>query len=668
MPRQTHSRFRHFSFFILHFSLAALAVCAASAATVSKPTFSAAHGFYSSTFSVKISSATAGATIRYTTDGSLPTASYGTVLSNGGSVSIGTTTPLRAVGCMGGMTTSAAQTQTYIFTAKVIRQTQPSGYPSVWGAKTADYDMDQSIVNGYTSIQNDLKAIPTLSIVGNKNDFFTSTGVYYTGGGYNSKDSSGNIIPANTIEKPVSVELIYPAGFPTSFKGFQIDCGIRAHSHTLLKRSFKLFFRAKWGPKKLSYPFFESAKRNAGSAATRFDKLVLRAGCNDMADNSNELKAVTYTRDQWARDSLIEMTGIGSHGIFVHLYINGMYWGVYNPCERPEHSFSREYLDRSGSKDNWFAVDRDYEWGASRGALVNGGSTRWAYLHSTLRKQDLSTSANYQTVQQYLDLTQYCDDIVLHWYSGCGDWPGNNWYACHRKSPATPAKYFGWDMESSWIDSGDWGQYDRSNDGAWVHPAYYSSTASHYPRDNPQLFRKLVANSDFKALLADRAYKHLYNGGALTESNAKARWSSLCSYMDSPVVAESARWGDGHSGGYTYNRNTHFRNARNYVNGLMTGNVNRLISAMQARGWYPSITPPTFSQYGGTVAAGFKLTVNKGSAGTLYYRTDGEDPRASGGGVRSGSASSTAAVVLTLNTTATVKARMKNSATWSALA
>jgi uncharacterized repeat protein (TIGR03803 family) len=89
--------------------VAATAIARASAAAT--PAFSPAAGTYTSAQSVAITSATGGATIAYTTDGSTPTESggsvtNGTLLSNGGSVSIGATTRLNAIAFESGFTDS----------------------------------------------------------------------------------------------------------------------------------------------------------------------------------------------------------------------------------------------------------------------------------------------------------------------------------------------------------------------------------------------------------------------------------------------------------------------------------------------------------------------------------------------------------------------------------
>ena len=86
--------------------------------------------------------------------------------------------------------------------------------------------------------------------------------------------------------------------------------------------------------------------------------------------------------------------------------------------------------------------------------------------------------------------------------------------------------------------------------------------------------------------------------------------------------------------------------------------------------------PPVFSHYGGTVPQGTSLSISRHtgtapsgysyvSGGTIYYTTDGSDPRASNGAL-----SATAAAYstpLTLNAVATVKARLRNGSAWSPL-
>ncbi len=78
---------------------------------VEAPTFNAPSGTYPSAQSVTLTSATSGATIRYTVDGTTPTDSHGTVYSS--PVSVTATGTLKAVAYKAGLTDSAVSVATY---------------------------------------------------------------------------------------------------------------------------------------------------------------------------------------------------------------------------------------------------------------------------------------------------------------------------------------------------------------------------------------------------------------------------------------------------------------------------------------------------------------------------------------------------------------------------
>jgi unsaturated rhamnogalacturonyl hydrolase len=79
--------------------------------TVAKPTFNPSGGTFSSAQTVTISTTTGGASIRYTTDGSTPSETAGTIYS--GPVNISSTTTLNAIAYESGMTDSAIASATY---------------------------------------------------------------------------------------------------------------------------------------------------------------------------------------------------------------------------------------------------------------------------------------------------------------------------------------------------------------------------------------------------------------------------------------------------------------------------------------------------------------------------------------------------------------------------
>ena len=79
--------------------------------TVATPTFSVAGGTYASAQTVAISTATAGATIRYSTDGSTPSSTSGSVYN--GAVTVAATATVKAIAYKSGWNDSSVMAATY---------------------------------------------------------------------------------------------------------------------------------------------------------------------------------------------------------------------------------------------------------------------------------------------------------------------------------------------------------------------------------------------------------------------------------------------------------------------------------------------------------------------------------------------------------------------------
>jgi hypothetical protein len=575
--------------------------------------FSHHRGFYESPFTLSIACNTNGAAIHYTLNGSEPNESGG-----GGPININQTTTLRATAFKPGYVPTDVDTQTYIFLEDIL--TQPNMDPAVVAAY------------GTSVLKNAFKSIPTLSIAMNEDDY----GILIT---------EGVLKP----ELPASAELIYPD--PNEGEGVQINCGISRHSHLKTKQAFRLELKSEFGPSSLHYPFFESDPIGAESAVDTFDRIVLRSPGN---------MPVTYVGDPWTAETQVDMCGIGVHSTHVHLYVNGEYRGVYNPKERPDAWFTSSYF--GGDFEDYFATNHGIERCCGGGCPIilnspchlSGDNTRFDQMMNMAYQRDLEDPCKYAEFTTLCDAAEYADYTVLFWFSGFGDNMDNNWYAGMRNNPLVGAfppegfMMFMWDAEYVFLNKGG----PPGSEDPWV--PYYYFNAGWMISD---IWRALFENHDFRMLFADRVYKHCFNGGALIDSKAQARWDGLTDFISQAVICEKARWG-GSDTPTTVN---------------MTGHVQIFIDAL--RNWshasypginlYPDIDPPTFNQHGGQVPSGFGLTMtNSNGSGTIYYTLDGTDPRAPVSGSPVGTSYGGA---ITLNQSRHVKARVYRSGEWSAL-
>jgi hypothetical protein len=582
---------------------------------VAGPRFSHEHGLYEGAFTLTLSCDTPGAVIRYTTDGRPPVDTSRQVYT--APLAIGKTTCVRAAAFKPGWRPSRVETRTFIFVNDVQRQpTNPSGFPAAWGVTPADYEMDPEIVNGLVrqQLNQALKSLPTMSIVMDVEDLFGAKGIY------TNWSSSGD-----AWERPGSVELIQPDGS----EGFQVNCGVRIYGgvgRREAKKSFRLQFTRTYGPTELHYPLF------GAEAADRFDQLVLRANFNDAYTWGGNRSQ--YIRDEFVRRLQLALGRPAPHGTFVHLYLNGLYWGLYNPTERPESSFAATYF--GGEKEDWDALN-------SGRPLGTGTATNYNAMLS-LARQGLESNVNYQKIQgnnpdgtrnpkyiDYLDLDNYIDYLLLNFFVGNKDWPVHNWYAAMNRVQTSGWKWFTWDAE-------------------WV-MGMNSAVTDNITNVNTYLcepYSRLRANPEFCLRFADRAYNAFFHGGPLYVDSVNPQWdrshpernrpaalyAQLADLIEKAMAAESARWGDAQSAA-PY-RIDQWRSERDWVlNTYLAQRSAVVLDQLRSAGLYPIVDAPVFQingvpQQGGIVPANGRLTMVAPARAMVYYTTDGSDPRQPG--------------------------------------
>ena len=130
---------------------------AAAPATVANVTFSPTGGIFSTAQNVVLATTTAGATIRYTTDGSLPTETVGTVYSS--AINVATTTTIKAIAYKDGSIESTVSSATYTISA--IPPTTQIIYDDALGMdwQNWSYDAGDWDFNNSTQVKQGTKSI-----------------------------------------------------------------------------------------------------------------------------------------------------------------------------------------------------------------------------------------------------------------------------------------------------------------------------------------------------------------------------------------------------------------------------------------------------------------------------------------------------------------------------
>ncbi|MGA2068975.1 MAG: lamin tail domain-containing protein, partial [Thermoguttaceae bacterium] len=601
-------------------------------------------------------------------------AARGTLCS--GPITISTTTELQAVMVDAAGDVGTVQCESYVFPAAVATQSNNPGgsFPTVWNGTingedvAADYAM--SPVAGYTTQQviNALSSLSTMSIVTSNTNMFGPLGLYSNSDNHN-------------LEYPASFEYFNPIAGTTDFGslvGLSMYGGVGRDAQ-YLKHGMQVSFDQSDGASLMPENIFGDGYLPDG--------LILRQAFNDGWSWGGASTA--FIHDQWVRDALTALGTQNTPGIWVQLFVNGQYWGLYNAVANIDSDYAAYFF--GGQKS-----DYDVYHYASDGFEVKSGSmTPWTDLFNvathgnvagtgTASPTVLANPAAYALMSQYLNLPAFCDYIIVNYYAGNLDWDTHNYSAVY--SPSLGFVFQDWDGEmtlfSGWNGSPD-----------------VNVTADDNTGDPTQLFVQLLANPDFRQMFADHVYEDLST--ALSPTTAAAMYQKEANTISQPnaagtfggaIIDEAARWGNLGELAQTWNElgtpatwSSHIATELGSWFPVRTAEMFTQfatpVTFTPAAGggttqytytMYPSFGPPTLLvngtvENGGTILPGASLTMTMTApAGALiYYTTDGSDPRASGGGVGATAVAYSGAITLTQGEE--IKARVLSGITWSAL-
>ncbi|MGC6466920.1 MAG: CotH kinase family protein [Akkermansiaceae bacterium] len=571
--------------------------------------FSATRGIYATPFSLTLSPHTPGASVLYSLDGSEPTTPFTLPIPISG------TQVVRATEVLEGYKPHPPVAHTFIFPNEVITQPEfPDGFPIDWlpddasGAlapipRRSDYEMDPAIVSQspFTDrqgvafeIPEALQSLPSLCLtLPNEEMWDPEIGLH-----------ANALKRGRDWEREISMEIINPA----NGEHFQTACGLRIHGGRgrvaeMLKKSFRLYFRGDYGATKLTYPLFE------GMPDGGVDHLVLRGGngktwaspWRDLTGGGNSLPRVTYLRDQFLRDTNRAMNQPSFAGTFAHLYINGIYWGLYNPVERPGGPFAA----------NHFGGEAETDWDFLKWAnglptqVVHGDLDAWNEVLDLARD---NPTGNYADLEERVDLDNLADFLISNFYVGNIDWAGtrNNGYAFRSRIglPDHKFRFLCWDGEECLL-----------NPNA-------DSTETTRETTPMELHLLLRTVPEYRRRFADRVHRHLVDeNGVLLTGTATARHDALADLVDEAIVAESARWGDllRPDNPYTYEQDWTSEIANIRTN-YLTRRPSTTLAQLRSDGLYPATVAPVASLNG---TSSFTLTA---PAGVIWHTTDGSDP------------------------------------------
>lgn len=286
------------------------------------PVFSRESGFYSDEFELTLS-APEGYNIYYTLDGSEPTkesARYESplkvydrspednVYSAVTDIDFDYTAPEKPVDKA--MIVRAAAEDSEGNLSRIASKTYFVGYSE------ADCEMNMRVISLVTDPDN---------------LFDVEKGIYVNGSNYNNEMGLPNYdYKGREWERPVNMTV-----FENGKAEYSADMGIRiqgAASRMEPQKSFALYARSEYGPRKIEYDFFDGKLKNtSGKVIDKFDCIILRNGGNDVK---------TKIRDRLNQELAADRSFGTQAQTECVVFIDGEFWGLYNINEK----LSEEYV------------------------------------------------------------------------------------------------------------------------------------------------------------------------------------------------------------------------------------------------------------------------------------------------------------------------------------
>ena len=297
---------------------------------------------------------------------------------------------------------------------------------------------------------------------------------------------------------------------------FQSSCAVKISGNAStsrwknLKLSFRIGFKADCGPTKLKAQLFGKG------SPKQYDWFILRG--------EFDRRLGLQLKDPFVKNSMRGLGQYSAYNRFVHVYLNGMYWGMYNLCEYMDENCMRDNL---GGKASDYDVLKDFvdvkagdtiAWSQMANIAATVSKDTTAYQRLLGNNPDGTPNPEYPMYLDPVNLIEYC---LLNFYVENTDWDNKNWLGAQRKTESEGFQFIVWDAE-------------------WIMPDIISKTSGMDWRPTT-FFMTLFEAADFRKLTISRINNLLFEDGPLTPKQCTERYKKGFDEIDTALIADQAR-------------------------------------------------------------------------------------------------------------------------------
>ena len=365
-------------------------------------TFSVAGGFHAAPIDLELSAGRDDVEIRYTLDGSEPTA-QSTLYTGPIRIEDRTSEPndLSAILEISHNYANAAPPADDVFKGTVVRAA------AFARGERSDVATRTFFVHPEAGQRFSL---PVVSLTAHRDSLFGyERGIYTLGKIWDDAGQSSALWAAANYsqrgddwERPVHMEMYESDGSMAVSQ----DIGLRLHggaSRAFPQKSFRLYSRSDYGTSRFRHRFFPELDLDD------FNRLILRQSGQDVV--------MTLFRDAYIQETVKHLRFPTQSTRAVIVFLNGEYWGIYNIRER----FDIHFIETR------YGIDREQtDLMTGNASLKDGEREHYDALRNYINTNDPADDHHFRHIQTMMDTGNFMDYYIAQIYARNTDWPHNN--------------------------------------------------------------------------------------------------------------------------------------------------------------------------------------------------------------------------------------------------
>jgi hypothetical protein len=279
------------------------------------------------------------------------------------------------------------------------------------------------------------------------------------------------------------------------------------------------------------------------STRTDFQRLILRAAGDDNfpADYRPNNLGSCHVRDAYIH-MLAKKGGMNldvRNAEKCVVYLNGLYWGVYDIRENPDEHDYTDYYYGQDKYNLYYILTWGNTWAEYGGpAALNEWGALWSYIQNN----SMANPANYNYVMSRYDATSLVDYVITNSMTVCSDWL--NWNTGWWRGLDSTGQHLRWGY-ILWDNDATFGHYINytgiPNTGPNADPCDAEGlSGSSDPEGHIQVLNRLRQNPEFNQYYISRMID-LWNT-VFSCDNMLSQFDSIRAKLSPEMGAHATRW------------------------------------------------------------------------------------------------------------------------------